>query len=90
MESNPGALRCFLKEDMISQSLGLVKNFPKVYEIKFYYAREKCSAGTAECEFISRDWYNVFITLENIYKALGGGGVIDAENLMKEEWSTSF
>lgn len=29
---------------------------------------------------------DVFITLVNIYKALGGGWVIDAENLMKEEW----
>lgn len=31
---------------------------------------------------------NVFITLVNIYKALGGGWVIDAENLMKEEWNS--
>jgi multidrug efflux system outer membrane protein len=29
---------------------------------------------------------DVFITLVNIYKALGGGWVIDAENIMKEEW----
>lgn len=28
---------------------------------------------------------NVFITLVDIYKALGGGWVVDAENLMKEE-----
>lgn len=28
---------------------------------------------------------SVFLTLVNIYKALGGGWVIDAENLMKEE-----
>jgi multidrug efflux system outer membrane protein len=31
----------------------------------------------------------VFITLVNIYKALGGGWVVDAENLMKEEWNSS-
>lgn len=30
---------------------------------------------------------DVFITLVAIYKALGGGWVIDAENIMKEEWS---
>lgn len=30
---------------------------------------------------------DVFITLVNIYKALGGGWVVDAENLMKEEWA---
>lgn len=30
---------------------------------------------------------DVFITLVNLYKALGGGWVIDAENLMKEEWA---
>ena len=28
----------------------------------------------------------VFITLVDLYKALGGGWVIDAENLMEEEW----
>lgn len=28
----------------------------------------------------------VFITLINIYKALGGGWIMDAENIMKEEW----
>lgn len=32
---------------------------------------------------------DIFITLVNIYKALGGGWVIDAENLMKEEWQSS-
>lgn len=32
---------------------------------------------------------NVFITLVNIYKALGGGWIIDAENLMKEEWASN-
>ncbi len=32
---------------------------------------------------------DVFITLVNIYKALGGGWVVDAENLMKEEWEIS-
>ena len=32
---------------------------------------------------------DVFITLVNIYKALGGGWVIDTENLMKEEWENN-
>jgi multidrug efflux system outer membrane protein len=32
---------------------------------------------------------DIFITLVNIYKALGGGWVVDAENLMKEEWTLS-
>lgn len=31
---------------------------------------------------------DVFITLVDIYKALGGGWVVDAENLMKEEWNS--
>jgi multidrug efflux system outer membrane protein len=34
---------------------------------------------------LAKDQADVFITLVNIYKALGGGWVVDAENLMKEE-----
>ncbi len=30
---------------------------------------------------------DVFSTLVDIYKALGGGWVVDAEKLMKEEWA---
>jgi multidrug efflux system outer membrane protein len=34
---------------------------------------------------LARDKANVFITLVNIYRALGGGWVVDAENLMQGE-----
>lgn len=37
---------------------------------------------------LAKDQADVFISLVNIYKALGGGWVIDAENLMKEEWAS--
>ena len=30
---------------------------------------------------------DVFSTLVDLYKALGGGWVVDAENLMKQEWA---
>jgi hypothetical protein len=32
---------------------------------------------------------DVFLTLVNIYKALGGGWVMDAETIMLNEWSSS-
>lgn len=35
---------------------------------------------------LAREEANIFITLVSIYKALGGGWVIDAENMMKEDW----
>lgn len=35
---------------------------------------------------LAKNQADEFITLVNIYKALGGGWVIDAENQMKEEW----
>lgn len=31
---------------------------------------------------------NVYVTLVNVYMALGGGWVVDAENIMKEEWAS--
>jgi multidrug efflux system outer membrane protein len=31
---------------------------------------------------------NVYVTLVNVYMALGGGWVVDAENIMKAEWAS--
>lgn len=36
---------------------------------------------------LAQDQANVFITLVDVYKSLGGGWVVDAENLMEVEWS---